>query len=268
MASNNLKLPKRLKAIVRHGIEQLSMVRDFAHEVHEYMLKKEQPQPNPPLSQEELIQLGMISTVLRAMADKKELAEVGLDSKATVSVRVFEFAKQLAIVPLFKKQIFADMALVTLNSQMESVIKEYLAELLAGSPALLRTSATITVADTAKFKSMRDLHRSIAEKDVDSLMFAGLVEVSEFFLARLKIDLTLFPEWIELGENASRRNTIVHNGGRADERYRRSVKAKPHLSKVKTNLNYVNDAASRMIRFIEFIDASVRSKARKIKKNK
>lgn len=266
MTSSNLKLPKRLRKIVHYGIEQLSIVRDFAHEVHEYMQNKRAPPASPPLSPEELAQLTMVRDMLRAIADGKELADVGLDKSAPVSVRVFEFAKQLAIVPTIKKQIFANMALVTLNSQMESVIKEYLTELLSGSPMLLRSSATITVADTAKFRSMRDLYRSIATKDVDSLMFAGIVEVGEFFLARLKIDLTLFPEWIEILENSARRNIIIHNGGIPDDRYRRSIKAKPYLADIDTDLTYVNDAATRMIRFVEFMDTSTRSKAQKTKK--
>lgn len=241
---------------------EITMIRDFASEIDLFLEGKSPPVLEKPFTKREIGDLRKIAESLNHAANAATIQgkskALGKDVtnlfSGTVSSSVGKFVMQ-AVIPLKQRGFLADMALVYLVSQLEAFCKDYLFQVLIRHPVMLRSGASMAIDEIAKYKSITQLWRGVAEREVESLGYGSIDDVGIYFQKKLSIDVCSFKKWDEMREHVFRRNIIVHNKGRINETYKRKIKGNhAHHS---TDMEYVKKAASNILEFLEFIHSAV-----------
>lgn len=254
-----MKGGRRLQGIVDASVSEIKAVRDFALEAGSYISNKKPKLPKVPFSVAELAEFDEIANAISSAVESVKSNGKGVAVRTDPSVRVSSFLMQI-LTPIKQSGFFAEMALVYLVSQVEAFVKDYLIEVLASNPIMLRSGSTITYQEVSAYGSIKSLQRGLAEKEVTSLTYKGIDDIAVFFEKRLNVNLCDFPNWNHLCENFYRRNLVVHNGARVDNIYRVKVKGTTRAGRVNTDMSYVSDAASTILSFAEYVHSHVLKK--------
>ncbi|KKM20774.1 hypothetical protein LCGC14_1642120 [marine sediment metagenome] len=115
-----------------------------------------------------------------------------------------------------KSEHLMNMTLVYLMALFEGFNKKFFLTLLMNKPEQMKNrKKTINYEKLLEFDSLKDLHKSLAEKITNELGYRDIDNFNNFLLERYKIDLKReFKKWETLKDNYYRRNIIVHNNGR------------------------------------------------------
>jgi len=91
---------------------------------------------------------------------------------------------------------------------------------LVAPDAVASDDKILSFNELKRFDSIDEAVDTIISDRVDKLLRGGVEDWRKFFLSHTKIDLSLVtPSWPDFVEYFQRRNLIVHNGGRVDEKY-------------------------------------------------
>ena len=254
-----MKGVRRLQGIVDASVSEIKAVRDFALETGAYISNKKPKLPEVPFSSAELAELKELIGAINSAVERVKSTGKGVAVRTDPSIRVSNFVMQ-TLTPIKQSGFLAEMALVYLVSQVEAFVKDYLIEILANNPIMLRSGSTITYQEVSSYGSIKSLQRGLAEKEVTSLTYKGIDDISVFFEKRLNIDLCTFPNWGDLCENFYRRNLVVHNGAVVDYIYKTKVKGTTRVGRVSTDMLYVGDASSTILAFVEYVHLHVLKK--------
>lgn len=154
--------------------------------------------------------------------------------------------------PLRHGQMFAEMALVYAVAQTEAFMKGVIVELLSTNSEMLRSSKAITYEEIASYRTIKNLHRGLAEREVGALSYEGLDGIDEYFFKKMQIKLSDFDEWQLLREYFYRRNVIIHNKSIADNKYVTKTKMGKLGGMIFTTMDDVIKASDIMKRFMLF----------------
>jgi hypothetical protein len=164
------------------------------------------------------------------------------------------------MMPMRHGQMFAEMALVYAVAQTEAFMKDVIVELLSANSEMLRSNKSITYEEAASYRTIKNLHRGLAEREVGALSYEGIDGIGDYFSTKMKINLSDFEEWHSLREYFYRRNAIIHNKSIADNKYVAKTKTGKLGDKLFTNVEDVLKASDVMNRFMSFSFDKIQNK--------
>ncbi|HEC37518.1 MAG TPA: hypothetical protein ENI29_04725 [bacterium] len=163
-----------------------------------------------------------------------------------------------------KSEHLMNMTLVYLMALFEGFNKKFFLTLLMNKPEQMKNrKKTINYEKLLEFDSLKDLHKSLAEKITNELGYRDIDNFNNFLLERYKIDLKReFKKWETLKDNYYRRNIIVHNNGRISELCIKKLNISPDLlnSKPIMNIDYLTEASNNIKTYMYFIFTAIKEK--------
>ena len=123
--------------------------------------------------------------------------------------------------PVTIKNYILKMGLITYFSLFEAFNKDYFQELYNNMPHLMKSKKnTLNAEDLLEFKTMEDLHKHLALKEVEKFGYLNIDEIADLLDKKFKIDLRKDLKcWLVLRESYYRRNIIVHTDGKVSKTY-------------------------------------------------
>ena len=119
------------------------------------------------------------------------------------------------------KNYILKMGLITYFSLFEAFNKDYFQELYNNMPHLMKSKKNaLNAEDLLEFKTMEDLHKHLALKEVEKFGYLNIDEIADLLDNKFKIDLRKdLKSWLVLRESYYRRNIIVHTDGKVSITY-------------------------------------------------
>lgn len=161
-------------------------------------------------------------------------------------------------IPIKQRIFLSEMSLVYLISYQEAFIQEYFKEILISQRELLKSEKTLTFKEICDFNSIDSLIEHMAQKEVDKNLDDGIDEFEKYIDKRFGLPVEKeFLEWKTVREASYRRNIIVHNRGRTNEKYCSKTGHRKTNEHLKTDSAYVQNATNAVLSFIDFIHSKM-----------
>ena len=251
--------PRKLKSIVNSAKTDIEIIQKFAIDADSALSTQKPVAFDPPLSEKEKENFDRLVNSLRGVSTSNDGSNNRFTLKLDTSPRLVDVFLKLAFL-VKQRSFLAEMTLSYLASHLEAFIKDLWIELLQCNPDMLRSNATLTYAEVASCRSVKELRMGLVEREVDSLGYGSIDDTREYFLKRMNIDLSDFSKWPQLREFMYRRNLIVHNRGMVNPLYRKKVSYTGPSGVLKTDMHYVSETSQALLEFIEFAHSSIRRK--------
>ncbi|KKM87138.1 hypothetical protein LCGC14_1271950 [marine sediment metagenome] len=120
-----------------------------------------------------------------------------------------------------KKSLLMKMTLIYLFAIFEAFNKDFFFKLYISKPDLMKSDQKqISYRKALDFTSLEELHKTIAEREVDKIGRNDVDELTKMLKNKFSIDLEQdFKHWNVLREKYYRRNIVVHYNGKISEAY-------------------------------------------------
>lgn len=156
-------------------------------------------------------------------------------------------------------RIIGDMSLVYLVAVFENFLKRILVDSFSKKPeALITCQKSLNYEDILKLNDLNEIKESIIEKETAAIVNEDIGEISKYFKQRFSLDISSFPQWTEFKERFYRRNVIVHNSGKPNERYRLKTGYKGKTRRLRVTKEYINESIVLFEAMAEQINSSER----------
>ena len=247
-----MKLLDSLEQIRDTFCHEISIVHQFIEKIISVLLREKSKKLE--LSDEESSELNKVINFLSSPDFRKNISSYSIQSEKVINLI------ESVVLGSKYRELTAEMTLSYLISYLEAFIKEYLYTILVSRKAILKSDKPITYEKVCTFKSIKALIASIARKEVDTLSYGSIDDVSGYFEKKFKLDIKEFYAWQELREAAYRRNIIVHNSGVTNDVYCLKTHYKDKNVHLKTDIDYVNRISEILLEWIPTFHAQMKRK--------
>jgi hypothetical protein len=157
-----------------------------------------------------------------------------------------------------------EMLLSRLCDNFTVYMSEIIREALKSKPEMLRSKETITVELALSFNSITELQEFIVDRKVNELAYLGFRKLAEWLSSRLGLpNLDVLPSFAAISHLIEIRNCIVHNRGRASNKYLGSSVASKYLSdgeKITLSVDEIYVAVRATSDAVAFLDGEIAPK--------
>lgn len=257
-----VKLEKSLNRIYLRYYSDVGMIKEFIEDIDKLLTFRQEKRLKhiSNLSDEEKNQLKIFAELIKKNRGiSKEKTDttntINRPNKITLTVssKVGDFLVGY-LNPGKQKNFLFEMALVYLISYQEAFIKDYFKEILIAQRYRLKSEKSLTFEEICDFDSMDSLIEHMARKEVDKNLDEGIDEFAKYLGKRFHLNVKKeFLYWETVKEASYRRNIIVHNHGRTNEKYCSKTGHRKSNEHLKTDLAYVQNATNTLLSFIDFI---------------
>ena len=250
-----MALKHQLNEIVSLYMNEIQSIEEFLKSVEQSLSRKQKRKPSKPLTDEEKKQIEKIGESLESISRGQNTEELKFEASKNVQKLLLRIA-----VPVIHKSYLAEMALAYLVSYQEAFMKDYLYQIFIHRKNMLKSSSTISLDHVIGFKSIKSLVSSMAQKEVDSIGYGSIDDLSIYLDNKLNVSLDEFNEWDTLREINYRRNLLIHNRGKTNDLYCKKTGYKQKNKKLTTNYQYVEKSINTIRKFIRYFHEKIENK--------
>lgn len=161
-----------------------------------------------------------------------------------VSKNVLKFYQELVeITDLGTSTFFIwEMSLVYLVSEFESFFKNILKIAFAKKPEALSSKKMVTYEEVLLLQKNRNLVQELIEKETSEVIYKDINDIDKYIEKRFNIKLSKIPNWKKFTERFYRRNILIHNKGRINQKYKQKTGYKGKQKILWVHPDYLNNS--------------------------
>lgn len=163
-----------------------------------------------------------------------------------------------------KKSLLMKMTLIYLFAIFEAFNKDFFFKLYLSKPELMkRDQKQISYREALDFTSLEELHKTIAEREVDKIGRIDVDELAKMLKNKFNINLEEdFKYWNVLRENYYRRNIVVHNNVKISEVYlkKMNLPAEKLNQELDIDPGYVHFCSYNIGAYLDYIFNKIKDK--------
>ncbi|MHA1381020.1 MAG: hypothetical protein ACTSRG_21850 [Candidatus Helarchaeota archaeon] len=224
----NIYAPSR--ALINSNLELINELNKQLSESIQQIFKEKKEILEEKLSnldektQDELVSSFLeLETLLKTIV-QTEQRELGGSIEIKMSDEAGDFFIEFIKTYLYRKrfdEFIRTMSLVYLVAIFKSFLQSILTITFQVKPEILSSSKKkVSWEELAKFKNLNEVRKRMMEKEIKSIIDQDIEDIDKYLKNQFKINLSQYPDWNKFKERFYRRNIIIHNLGRIDERYR------------------------------------------------
>lgn len=249
---SNVSLGKDLTSLNKQFSYEIDLIRKFVKLTDQSLSRRSRALPKKLFTEDQ----SKLLIELLDTADKgkrKRSAPITLPNELeAILVRHIE--------PLKHKGFLSEMSLTYLVTYFEAFVKDTVECILVHRPNMLMDVMNITFEQVQSVTSMKDLRRSIAQKEADKLGYGSIDDIHKYFDDKMNITLGRYQNWDELREIVYRRNIIVHNSSKTNDAYCKNTGYRTVGIRLATKPYYVIKATENIDSFFEYCHKCIRGK--------
>jgi hypothetical protein len=168
------------------------------------------------------------------------------------------------LMPLYHVKFIREMGLVFLIVEFENYLKENLNLVFTKEPNMLASSKkTITLEELVKSKDLDSVRKKLVEKEINEIINQDIVDINEYFIKKIGIDLSEQIPWNDFKERFYRRNLIIHNSGLPNNIYREKTGYSQETKHLDISKEYLEESITLFSAVSLNLTASMMSKFEK-----
>ncbi len=252
-----MSLLKELESLTTLYKNEIKQIEEFIDSIEKSIKRKTKRKPKAGFSNEEKKQIENFVEILSGLIEDKNDKKISIEASKNVSMLIGQIALSVK-----HKEFLYNMALSFLIAHQEAFIKDYIFQILLHRKSMLKSGNKISYEELLNFRSIKELTKNLAQREVDTLGYGSIDEINNYFEKKFNIALSKFERWELLREANYRRNIIIHNKGRTNQKYCEKTGYKIKNKSLTTSGQYVHDLADTLINFINFIHGAICLKLR------
>ncbi|MFC1998842.1 hypothetical protein ACFLVR_04270 [Chloroflexota bacterium] len=156
--------------------------------------------------------------------------------------------------PLRYPEFLFNMALIYIITRFEAFLSDFLFAIYSYNVDALKSDKEVMWKEALSFDDMNDLVNHLSRLKVKDIMSENIDSIAKMLLGQFDVDLNKFDRFHVIREASYRRNTVVHNESRADQKYCERISGTELGIKLKTDLEYIDTLLTSIGHFIDYID--------------
>jgi len=158
-------------------------------------------------------------------------------------------------------EFIRNMSLIYLATELESFLRSVLSLSFEYKPEILATcQKSISYEELAKYSTIEEARQDIMEKEISTLLYRDIEEVSRYFEQKFNIKLSELTEWKKFKEIFYRRNILVHNSAIVNEIYRSKTEYTGKKEILDVSYHYLNKSINLCDKFAEYLSKQLTQK--------
>lgn len=252
-----MSLLKEIESIITLYKDDIKQIENFIGGIEKSIKRKTKRKPKAGFSKEEKKQMENFVEILSGVIEDKNNKKLSIKVSKNVSLRIVQLALSVK-----HEEFLYNMALSFLIAHQEGFIKDYIFQILLHRKSMLKSGNKISFEELLNFRSIKELIKDLAQREVDTLGYGSIDDINIYFEKKFNIALSEFKRWELLREANYRRNILIHNKGRTNQKYCEKTGYEIKNKLLTTNGQYVHELAGTLINFINFIHGAICEKLR------